>query len=93
MDNCPICLEKLDKHVIIKTTCNHSFHYECFVNLLINNKNNNDNYKQNCPLCRKEIFINTVFNNSNNCVQCILKKEVKILTKNISDINRLLNSL
>lgn len=54
MDNCPICLEKLDKHVIIKTTCNRSFHYECFINMILNNKKNNNNYKQICPLCKKK---------------------------------------
>lgn len=43
-DECPICLESLNKSLSINTLCNHKFHKICIDNWL---------YKHNiCPICR-----------------------------------------
>lgn len=43
--DCPICLEILENHNIIKTNCNHIFHESCLYM-----------WGENCPLCRSECF-------------------------------------
>lgn len=46
-DDCSICLERL-KGNILKTSCNHSFHYKCIRQLF-------DNDTLNCPNCRRNV--------------------------------------
>lgn len=43
-DDCPICMEKLEK--CVKTQCSHYFHYDCIEKI-------NDNL---CPLCRQYLI-------------------------------------
>lgn len=45
-EDCPICLDPLNKDVI-KTKCNHHFHKACIVQSLV--------IKKNCPMCRQNI--------------------------------------
>ena len=44
-DNCAICLNTLNKHPFITTSCNHTFHYKCI------------NKLKNCPVCRCSNFL------------------------------------
>jgi len=46
---CCICLNKI-KHNNYKLSCDHNFHYHCYLSLVFNN---NLNIFFNCPLCRK----------------------------------------
>ena len=49
MDNCPICLEKIDEeHVKKRLTCGHTFHYRCFIKMVYRNIN----IFIACPICR-----------------------------------------
>jgi hypothetical protein len=49
-DDCSICLHTLAKGNIFTTTCNHSFHYGCILQLF-------ENITATCPLCRSEISL------------------------------------
>ena len=52
-DSCPICLEPLNKNVVI-TNCTHKFHINCLKRLKLSKINN-------CPICRDEILtINSI---------------------------------
>ena len=47
MDKCPICLEIMDKKDLIKTNCDHKFHFLCYcINFLVYTDDK-------CPICRK----------------------------------------
>ena len=47
-DTCAICLGSLNENqAIIKTACNHTFHYKCFGQV---------RDKSACPLCRQDPF-------------------------------------
>ena len=49
METCPICLDELQEHHIIKTlSCNHKFHFNCFKKLVYQKKN----FYISCPMCR-----------------------------------------
>ena len=48
---CPICLDSIEKDMCI-LHCNHAYHTKCMKEYM-----NNDNYNQQCPLCRKTINI------------------------------------
>lgn len=50
-ETCTICYERMIENVI-ETKCNHRFHKDCFTSWF--------EIKNNCPLCRKEYFINVV---------------------------------
>ena len=47
-NDCCICLNQI-KNDSYKLSCNHTFHYECYLSLVYNN---NFNIFFNCPLCR-----------------------------------------
>jgi len=50
METCPICLDELQEHHIIKTlSCNHKYHFNCFKKLVYQKKN----FYISCPLCRE----------------------------------------
>ena len=50
MDDCPICLDKIEENHVTKTlTCGHTFHYRCFLRLVYRSSN----FFINCPLCRE----------------------------------------
>lgn len=49
-ENCPICLEIITKKDIYKTKCMHSFHKKCILNHFYQ--------RNNCPLCRSNLFTN-----------------------------------
>ena len=50
METCPICLDELQEHHIIKTlSCNHKFHFNCFKKLVYQK----NNFYISCPLCRE----------------------------------------
>ena len=50
MDDCSICLNKIDDdHVIKKLSCGHIFHHRCYINLVYRNTN----FFIDCPLCRE----------------------------------------
>ena len=53
---CAICLEPLECNDTCKIKCGHQFHLSC---IMKNNKNE-------CPLCRKEIYENTNIQQLNN---------------------------
>ena len=62
MELCSICLEELNKNIII-LDCNHRFHQNC-INKYITYKNIN-NF---CPNCRSEINANKIEDlKENNC--------------------------
>ena len=46
-NECPICLDTMENN-IITTTCNHTFHKECFEHWA--------KYKNSCPLCRLSFY-------------------------------------
>ena len=50
INKCGICLETLEKTNVCVTKCGHSFCLECIIK--------NTNYKNNCPICRREIVKN-----------------------------------
>jgi len=62
MENCPICLVKIDK--IYTLPCKHNFHYLCITEWA--NRNNS------CPMCRqkirenKEFYIPNIYGLNNN---------------------------
>ena len=87
---CPICLEDLNNHTLVKTNCNHEYHFDCFIHFLSNNSN-----KMNCAICRQDIKINyslfkKINEKNNQCYNCILKTETNILENNINSIENLL---
>jgi len=47
INDCPICLEVIEKKEIVTTNCNHCFHKKCLLCSLIN--------KKACPICRSTI--------------------------------------
>ena len=50
METCPICLDELQEHHIIKTlSCNHKYHFNCFKKLVYQK----ENFYISCPLCRE----------------------------------------
>ena len=49
MNSCSICLDVISEDTKIITKCNHIFHKKCILQWLEEN--------ENCPLCRKETFI------------------------------------
>ena len=50
METCPICLDELKEHHIIKTlSCNHKYHFNCFKKLVYQKSN----FYISCPLCRE----------------------------------------
>lgn len=73
MDNCPICLDSLDKE-IISLKCFHIFHYNCIKELF---DFNTDKYILSCPLCRTDFnFFEDHYDN-----KTILKRNVDMLKK------------
>jgi len=48
MDHCTICQDSLSKTFLMLKKCKHVFHYECL-------KEWNNEYRQTCPNCRKDI--------------------------------------
>jgi hypothetical protein len=50
---CPVCLDAIEAPAI--TDCNHAFCYDCVMNLL-----NGDAAQRRCPLCRRDIRLDTV---------------------------------
>ena len=65
-NECCICLDTIKQtDTIYKLSCNHTFHYQCYLSLVYNN---NFNMFLNCPLCReintdnKQIKDNTLDN-------------------------------
>ena len=47
--NCTICLEKMNKNIVV-FKCKHFFHYDCVFKWLFE--------KNYCPLCKKELIRN-----------------------------------
>ena len=61
LEDCPICLEKMEKDNSCKLKCNHIFHKECIIKCFnIPNEGDFNNYKFNikfeCPYCTQNIF-------------------------------------
>ncbi len=52
-DECSICMTDDQTSNMIKTNCNHSFHYNCIVNWIGVSLINNGN--ASCPYCRQNI--------------------------------------
>jgi hypothetical protein len=53
-DDCPICLENIEKKEIVVTECNHCFHQKCLLKSLIERKT--------CPICRLSLDIQLIYN-------------------------------
>ncbi len=51
-DECPICLEPLDKNIAI-LSCGHEYHYKCIKEWI----NKTKNIKKPCVICEKETEI------------------------------------
>jgi hypothetical protein len=49
INDCPICLENIEKKEIIVTECNHCFHKNCLFKSIIE--------RNTCPICRLNIHI------------------------------------
>jgi len=47
VNDCPICLENIEKKEIVVTNCNHFFHKKCLFESLIE--------INRCPICRSTI--------------------------------------
>jgi len=47
VNDCPICLDLIEKKEIVVTECNHCFHKKCLFRSLTN--------KKTCPICRSTI--------------------------------------
>lgn len=88
INECPICLQELDdKDDLFTTTCNHTFHRSCIIQLKTDK----------CPLCRREgILLNILFeniyskvltNNDNNKTEIIelIKRIYKIYLEVIQE--------
>ena len=82
---CCICLNKI-KQNNYKLSCDHNFHYECYISLVFNN---NLNIFFNCPLCRevntKNIKIKD--NTIDNLKLIIPTKRRCAITKMVKDVN------
>ena len=52
INDCPICLEKMEENNVFVTNCNHKFHISCIYPWILYSC---DDYrtKWTCPLCRK----------------------------------------
>ena len=49
-EDCVICLEPIcDSHILIKLSCNHTFHAQCIISLI------DQHSSYSCPLCRTVI--------------------------------------
>ena len=57
---CPICIEDIEKDKLFKTECGHCFHIDCIYEW-IENKNN-----KNCPLCRTDNIFPNIIRCKNN---------------------------
>ena len=51
LDNCPICLDKINHTNRIITSCGHHFHASCLINNVLLSRNT-------CPCCRQPIMDN-----------------------------------
>lgn len=52
LEDCSICLDNMEKGLIVKTICNHIFHNDCITQ--------NIKYYSTCPLCRTEILKSSI---------------------------------
>ena len=50
MTDCSICLGKLESKLIYKLSCDHEFHYDCYMKCVFSN---DMNIFIKCPLCRE----------------------------------------
>lgn len=54
-DECPICFEAIGKKDLLKTSCNHTFHYDCMKKWL--------ETKSSCPCCRGKLKVGHTYIN------------------------------
>ena len=79
MDNCVICLEKLTNTNNIILSCNHKYHLNCIILLIIKN------IIIKCPLCKIEIKlpdIFKIFENQNKLIKDLEEKNSILLAEN-----------
>ena len=91
MNVCSICLfEIYNNQTTIKTNCNHTYHFDCFMSFLFNVDKNTNNVK--CPLCRTNMNIkkNILEKLDNTCIECKFAKQIELLQQNIVYINNIL---
>ena len=70
MDKCPICLEIINKKDLIKTICNHNFHFLCYcINFIVYTDDK-------CPICRKIQKKIDISGKKNKKIRRILKRKI-----------------
>ena len=65
---CSICLEEIKEPY--QLSCNHNYHYSCFIKMCINNKNS----FINCPLCRQKNQEHIEFKEPGESIKYFYKK-------------------
>lgn len=77
MEDCSICLSKLDNNIVSKWSCSHQFHSSCIIN-----------WNKFCPLCKTTKINNPSiqFNNQNVLDIAAMKNICNNLEGNIKHI-------
>ena len=63
-EDCPICFEVIDKKSLLKTACNHSFHFQCLKTWLTT--------KSSCPCCRGSVKVSHRYINVYEDRACVI---------------------
>ena len=81
--DCSICLELLNKQEnIYKTSCGHQYHNRCIYNHVENNK-------KDCPLCRKDLDIDSILSLFNDISElCLVKQNIKLASLKLEKQNQ-----
>jgi len=86
-NECVICLESLQNMDFLSLSCNHTYHLDCMMNLMIKSK-------PSCPLCRKDIKLPRILQecqSKNNEIKD-LNERVQILVQENARFEYILNS-
>lgn len=72
---CSICLDKLNNKTIVKTSCNHQYHYDCLhIWITTNKKINKDTL---CPLCNFKFLKFEIVKHKNSNTNDVLINLIK----------------